>query len=88
MISRFGDVLWPERSPDLSSCDYFLWGYLKQKVYETRPTTTDDLKVRIRQEIAAITPALLRRVSENFSARLRMCIANGGRHLSQVIFKK
>lgn len=88
LISRFGDIPWPARSPDLSSCDYFLWGHLKQKVYETRPATTEDLKVRIREEIAAITPALLRRVSDNFSARLRVCIENDGRHLVEVIFKK
>jgi len=24
---------WPERSPDLSPCDYFLWGYVKDKVF-------------------------------------------------------
>ena len=27
LISRFGDVLWPPHSPDLSTCDFFLWGY-------------------------------------------------------------
>ena len=32
VISRFGDVRWPPRSPDLSICDFFLWGYLKSKV--------------------------------------------------------
>lgn len=33
LISRFGDVPWPPRSPDLSICDFFLWGYLKGRVY-------------------------------------------------------
>ena len=33
LISRFGDIPWPPRSPDLTSCDFFLWGYLKSKVY-------------------------------------------------------
>jgi len=37
VISRFGDVPWPPRSPDLSASD-FLWGYLKSKVYSNRPT--------------------------------------------------
>ena len=27
----------PPRSPDLTSCDYFPWGYLKDKVYQTPP---------------------------------------------------
>jgi hypothetical protein len=33
VISRFGDVPWPLRSPDLTSPDFFLWAYLKSKVY-------------------------------------------------------
>jgi hypothetical protein len=28
-----GEIPWPARSPDLSASDYFLWGYLKAKVY-------------------------------------------------------
>ncbi|KDR18551.1 hypothetical protein L798_07370 [Zootermopsis nevadensis] len=41
VISRYGDVAWPPRSPDLSPCDYFLWGYLKYNFYENRPHTID-----------------------------------------------
>jgi hypothetical protein len=26
MISRRGNIEWPARSPDLSACDFFLWG--------------------------------------------------------------
>jgi hypothetical protein len=26
VISRYGDIIWPARSPDLSACDFFLWG--------------------------------------------------------------
>ena len=38
--SFFGDRviskgLWPPRSPDLSPPDYFLWRYLKGRVYQT-----------------------------------------------------
>jgi len=29
LISLREDVAWPTRSPDLSPCDFFLWGYLK-----------------------------------------------------------
>ncbi|PNF17887.1 hypothetical protein B7P43_G02250 [Cryptotermes secundus] len=24
---------WSPRSPDLTPCDYFLWGYIKRRVY-------------------------------------------------------
>jgi hypothetical protein len=32
VISRYGDITWPARSPDLSACDFFLWGYLKSRL--------------------------------------------------------
>jgi len=54
VVSRFDDVPWPPRSPDLSACDFFLWGYLKSKVYVRKPRTVDDLKVSIREEIATV----------------------------------
>ena len=34
VISRFGDVTWPPRLPDLTAPDFPLWSYLKSKVYK------------------------------------------------------
>jgi hypothetical protein len=34
LISRFGDITWPAPSPDIPVPAYFLWGYVKNKVYE------------------------------------------------------
>ena len=44
LVFDFGDVNWPAHSPDLSACDYFLWGLLRLKVYTNRPTTIENLK--------------------------------------------
>jgi hypothetical protein len=41
VISLRGELPWPARSPDLCTCDYFLWGYLKAKPYNTRLLTID-----------------------------------------------
>ena len=54
LISRFGDVEWPPRFPDLSPLDYFLWGYLKGKVYRNKPTNITQLKAAIEKEIQSI----------------------------------
>ena len=51
LISRFGDMPWPPRSPDLSTCVFFFGWYLKSCVYAHNPCTLNDLKEAIRQEI-------------------------------------
>ena len=41
------EVEWPPRSPDLTHCDLFLWGYLRSKVHSTPPANAQDLMERI-----------------------------------------
>ena len=85
VVSRFGDVPWPPCSPDLSACDFFLWGHLKSKVYIWKPRTVDDLKVSIRKEIATVPQAMLINVMQYFEESLRTCVRQEGRHLSYII---
>jgi transposase len=87
VISRFGDIHWPPRSPDLSVCDFFLWGHLKSKVYTTRPTTILELKTRIREEIAAIPMEVLQRAMQNLGNRFQECIRSNGHHLMDIVFR-
>lgn len=87
LISLRGDLPWPARSPDLTPCDFFLWGYLKSLVYVDRPQTIDHLKNNIRDATANIPIDMLRRVDENFKKRLNQCMRDEGRHLTDVIFK-
>jgi len=57
---------WPARSPDLNPCNYFLWGYLKDRVYKPMPKTLDDLKVNIEHEIRNIKQDILKSTFLNF----------------------
>jgi len=43
VISRFGYQNWPPRSCDLTPLDFFLWGFLKSKVYVNKPAITREL---------------------------------------------
>ena len=54
--------------------DFFLWGYLKSKVYSNSPLTIDALKENIRREIAAISPDLCERVIADMKLRVQECI--------------
>lgn len=77
-IGRRGAIEWPARSPDLTPLDYFLWGYLKSKVYQSLPNTLEELKERIRSEVRKITPVMISNVQEEFISRLGHCqIVNG-----------
>jgi hypothetical protein len=88
VISQRRNIEWPARSTDLNAFDFFLWGYLKSKVYEKKPWTTVDLNQNIRDEVTAISPTMLQRVTQNFQIRLRVCVDNKGRHLTDAVFRK
>jgi len=87
LISRYGDIEWPPRSPDLSVCDFYLWGHLKSVVYSApSPRTTQELKLRIQEEISRIPVNLLCRVI-SVHDRLAECEQRDGGHLDDVIFR-
>jgi hypothetical protein len=88
VISRRGNSEWPARSANLNACDFFLWGYLKSKVYEKKPRTTVDLKQNIKDEMGDVSPTLLQWVMQNFHRRWWECVDNKGRHLTDAIFRK
>lgn len=59
IISKGADVDWPARSPDLSACDFFVWGFMKQLVYKKKPTSLEDLKRDITRCFEYISPDML-----------------------------
>jgi hypothetical protein len=59
VISRRGNNEWPARSPDLNTCDFFSWRYLKSKVYKMKTRTKMDLKQNIKHKVATISPTML-----------------------------
>jgi hypothetical protein len=88
VISRYGDITWPARSPDLSACDFFLWGYLKSQVLEApAPHTVQELKHRIQQEVKGIPVKMFQRVMGDVRKRLAECLERNGGHLND-IFRK
>jgi hypothetical protein len=50
----------PRRSPDLTSCDFFLWDYTKEQVFvPPLPLDFDELKLRINAFIKTIDRNML-----------------------------
>ena len=56
-IGQGGTVTWPARSPDLSLNDLFLWGRIKEIVYNEHPTTSENMKQRIRTACESLSNA-------------------------------
>ena len=44
---REGGKLWPPHSPDINPCYFFLWGFLKEKVFQRRPENVAQLRAHI-----------------------------------------
>jgi hypothetical protein len=54
---------WPPRSPDLTPCDFFLWGYVKEQVFvPPLPQDIDELKLRIAAAIENLDRNMLERI--------------------------
>ena len=54
-IGRDGPTPWPPRSPDINPLDFFLWGYVKTRVFRTPVTSLRHLKRRINQAFSEVT---------------------------------
>ncbi|KAF2350943.1 Protein of unknown function DUF4817 [Trinorchestia longiramus] len=46
IISLENAVEWPPRNPDITPCDFFLWGYVKERVFKTTPPSLIILRQR------------------------------------------
>ena len=73
------------RSPDLFTCNFYLWGNLKGNVYITNPQTIEELKTNIRNAIVEITPHELAKVAGNMLKRAELCIQVHGEQFQHLL---
>ena len=85
VISLKTEFEWAAHSPDLSPPDFFLWGYLKGRVYAERPRTINELKEASREEMRAIPRSVCKDVMNNFVLRLKKCTELNGGHLEHML---
>ena len=76
---------WRPRSPDMTSCDFFLREYVKRRVYvPPLPADLDELTNRIMTAVNSVTEDTLRRVWDEFSYRVDVVRATGGGHIEHL----
>ena len=78
--------MWPPRSYNLTSLDYYLWGGVKDKCYADKPETINALKDKIRKVIGEIQLHAIDNVLQNLTDRVGHCMASRGSHLNEIIF--
>ena len=82
-----GPKAWPPRSPDLTVLDFFVWGYIKEKVYATPVATEDQLVLRIQEacnSLRANRHQILAAVNSTLR-RCHKCIEANGMHFEQLL---
>ena len=84
-IGRRGPVEWPQRSPDLTPLDFYLWGHLKAIVYAVKIRDVQHLKLRILEACASISPAVLLSVCEEWEKRVALTIQHNGQHIEHIL---
>jgi hypothetical protein len=73
---------WPPRSPDLTPCDFFLWGFVKDSVYVSpMQTSIQQLRDQIMHAVQAITVDMLHNIWNEFDYHVDVCHVTQGAHI-------
>lgn len=84
-IGTYGPIRWPARSPDLTPLDFWLWGYLQDRVYLQMPETIDVLKNKIRTACREIPDYLVLNATYGVIRRCRLCVEHDGRQFESYL---
>ena len=76
--------LWPPRSPDLTSPDFFLWSYFKDIVYRSNPRDLQLLKMNITRAIEEVNEGTIRKVARDMVKRVDKCIEMNGHNFQHL----
>ena len=75
---------WTPASPDLSPCDFFLWGYLKSQLSKRTPKTVAGLKRAIAAELRKIPQEMINNALRSWAKRCLQVYRAGGRHIENL----
>ena len=82
LMSKRGDWPWPPRSPDLTVCDFFLWGYLKHQIWnvphDEQPHNLRELREAIVAACRNLDAQMIRNSFDCMLTRARKCILAAG----------
>jgi hypothetical protein len=75
-------IIWPPYSPDITPCDFFLWGHIKDIVYRAGvPADLEELRERIENAFEKLPQEFVDNSVDTFKKRLKDCIEKDGSHI-------
>jgi len=80
-IVRDSATSWPPRSPYITPLYFFLWRYVKDKVFSTPVPDITNLKARITDAFATITEDMLESMWREIGCQLDVLRATKGAHV-------
>jgi hypothetical protein len=71
---------WPPRSPDLTTPENALWGFIKERVNKMRYRTTEVLRAAVEEAFTHVTPDYLCKTPARIWCIIQLCYDNEGLH--------
>ena len=85
-IGQYLDQHWPARSPDLTVCDFFLWGYMKDEVFKRgRLPDRNALKDAVVDVLNGLDKHTCARACHSVVKRMQVLRMRNGRHIEQTL---
>ena len=79
-------VHWPARSPDLTPCDFWLWGSMKDAIHHQGPAADlNEIKTRVRSFFAQVPEDHCRRAVQSVQKRCRLLLTQNGGHFEHLL---
>ncbi|GFV47429.1 uncharacterized protein TNCV_4830851 [Trichonephila clavipes] len=72
--------VWPPRSPDLTPLDFYLWGFIKDRMYVPPLPYLSDLRRTIETAVTRITSDSFSKIWDELAYRLDVCCVTNGAH--------
>ncbi|PSN46196.1 hypothetical protein C0J52_18533 [Blattella germanica] len=74
-----------QESPDMTPLAFFLWGFVKDRVYVPPfPANLPELRDMIREAVVTVTPDMLIKVWDELAYRLDVCRVTNGAHIEHL----
>lgn len=83
-IGRGSLFPWPPRSPDLTVLDFYFWGRVKDLVFQSRPTTRENMILRIQNAINSLSRVEIETAVFSTRRRVELCLEHDGGHFEHL----